>query len=48
MCGLKKDNNENNYKGKELEFLDDTSLVETEYDVCDKKNDNIENNDKEK
>ena len=37
MCVIKNDNSENNDKGKELGCLDDTSPVETEDDVCDKK-----------
>ena len=44
---FKKRKIENNDKKKELECLDDTSPVETEDDMCDKK-DNSENNDKEK
>ena len=41
---LKKDNSENNDNKKELECLDDTSPVDTEDDVCDKKKYNSENN----
>ena len=34
---IKKDNSENNDKEKELECLDDSSPVEPEDNVCDKK-----------
>ena len=37
VCGKKNDHSENNDKKKELGCLDDTSPVETEDDVCDKK-----------
>ena len=39
---------ENNYEGKELGCLDETSPDEMEDDVCDKNNDKNENNEEKK